>query len=264
MNPSVEAALIGGCFGLIGIAGTVAVALAGFRANRGIATDAAQHERTRAMWEKKCAAYEDILAVMDERQAYRSRLLNAARQATGSQTAELPGHDSQAERYLAAFHDPDTIRTRSRLVAYASPEVKTMYWQVIVDDIALDMRLRMWPISVKADQIKLKAQETRARAESRRKPDEHLDYSALDAQVRKVSRFPTASEAWSQVEQQQAVVLSRDLELTSQIRRELGSEPDEQPAAVTGHRYLPALSRPLTRWLGKTETRSSRAARTQP
>ena len=39
MDPTMEAAVISGCFGLLGVAGTVWVAIAGFRANRRISSE---------------------------------------------------------------------------------------------------------------------------------------------------------------------------------------------------------------------------------
>ena len=139
--------------------------------------------------------------------------------------AEVP--EPEAERYLAAFHDPDGMGTRSRLLAYASPAVRTLYWQMIVDDIALDVRTRFLALAIRADQVRERAAQTRAKYESNTESSEKLDFSGLDEQVRKVSTFPTRAEAWAQVEKQQAVVVTRDTALTSQIRRELGSEPTQ-------------------------------------
>jgi hypothetical protein len=70
MEPTVEAALISGCFGLLGVAGTVWVAIAGFRANRRISSESAQAERDRGLWEKRCAAYEEILGVLESNCQY--------------------------------------------------------------------------------------------------------------------------------------------------------------------------------------------------
>jgi hypothetical protein len=225
MESSVEAALISGGFGLLGVAGTVIVALAGFRANRRIAANGAQEGRTQALWEKRCDAYVDILALLDIRQADRSRSLGTAQKAVATMHAEIP--KPLAERYLAAFHDPDAIGTRSRLLAYASPAVRTLYWQMIIDDIALDVRIRFLALAIRADQVRKRAAQTRAKYESHTESGEKLDFSGLDEQVRKVSTFPTAADAWAQVEKQRTVVATRDTALTDQIRRELGSEPPQ-------------------------------------
>lgn len=235
MNSLVEAAVISGSFGLLGVAGTAIVALAGFRANRRIAANAAIEGRTQALWEKRCEAYLDVLAAIDIRQADRSRLLLASRQAVATGLAELP--DVQADRYLADFHDPAATGTRTKLLAYASPSVKTYYWQVIVDDIALDLRIRFLLAAIKADRIRERISETRVKYESGGSSGETLDFSGLDEQAAKVSKFPPTADAWSEVEKQQAVVITREVSLTDQIRRELGSEPPK----VSGKRIWQRL-----------------------
>jgi hypothetical protein len=223
MDPSVEAAVISGSFGLLGVAGTVIVALAGFRANLRIAANVARDGRTQALWEKRCEAYVDVLTALDIRQADRSRLLLVSRQAVAAGLANIPR--LQADRYLAAFHDPDGTRIRATLLAYASPAVKTFYWQVIVDDIALDVRIRFLLTAINADRIRERISQTRAKYESGSSPREKLDFSGLDEQGRRVSGFPSTTEAWAEVEKQRAVVVTRETSLTDQIRRELGSEP---------------------------------------
>jgi hypothetical protein len=102
----VETAIISGCFGLLGVAGTVWVAIAGFRANRRIFSESTQAERDKGLWEKRCAAYEEILGILDDRQAYRLEIMNKAR------TAKSDGPDitsfTTILAKLADFHDPET------------------------------------------------------------------------------------------------------------------------------------------------------------
>ena len=139
MEPTLEAALISGCFGLLGIAGTVWVAIAGFRANRRISSESAQAERDKGLWEKRCAAYEEILGVLDDRQAYRLEVMNKARTAKADGT-DLASFTSIATK-LADFHDPETRGARGRLMAYASPKVRAAFLQMVIDDTAMGVRV---------------------------------------------------------------------------------------------------------------------------
>jgi hypothetical protein len=67
VDATITAAVVSGCFGLLGVGGTVVVAVAGFRANKHIASDTARAERDKGLWEKRCAAYEDIISIVDDR-----------------------------------------------------------------------------------------------------------------------------------------------------------------------------------------------------
>lgn len=132
-----EAAVISGFFGLLGVAGTVWVAIAGFRANRRISSESAQAERDRGLWEKRCAAYEEILEVLDDRQAYRLEVMNKARTAKADGT-DLASFTPIATK-LADFHDPESRGARGRLMAYASPKVRSAFLQMVVDDTAMGL-----------------------------------------------------------------------------------------------------------------------------
>jgi hypothetical protein len=88
------------------------------------------------MWEKKCAAYEDILGLLHQRQAHRSSILGQARQGMASGQLNLPDFTGISAKFLADFHDPSTLQARNKLLAYASPEVRQRYTQMMVDDIA--------------------------------------------------------------------------------------------------------------------------------
>src|ERR1700719_1371731 len=106
MSPIVAAAVISGCFGLLSLSGTVWVAIAGFRANRRIANESAQAEQSRSLWEKRCAAYEEILGILHDRQAYRARIAQMARAAkTGA--VDNASFTPIATEYAEDFHDPE-------------------------------------------------------------------------------------------------------------------------------------------------------------
>jgi hypothetical protein len=47
MQATVEAAIISGCFGLLGVSGTVLVAIAGFRESRRLSGESAENRATK-------------------------------------------------------------------------------------------------------------------------------------------------------------------------------------------------------------------------
>ena len=201
MQPTVEAAVISGCFGLLGVGGTVWVAIAGFRANRRISSESARAEQDRGLWEKRCAAYEEILGILDDRQAYRLEIMNKARTAKAD-GADFASFVPIATKYAADFHNPETRGARGRLLAYASPEVRTAFWQMIADDTAMGL-------SVVARTATLYAQHRTLPGNEDLPPD--------------------TEDFWSQFEELQKLVQKRDKELTDLIRRELGSDPPPKP-----------------------------------
>ena len=197
-----ETAFISGCFGLLGVAGTVWVAIVGLRANQRIFSESTQAERDKGLWEKRCAAYEEILGILDDRQAYRLEIMNKAR------TAKADGTDIKSFASiltkLADFHDPETRGARGRLMAYASPKVRTAFSQMIVDDTAMG-------VTAVTRTVALYAQHQ------------------TPAQVRGGVAAPNPEEFWSKFEELHKLVQKRDQELTDLIRQELGSDPPPVP-----------------------------------
>jgi hypothetical protein len=202
VSATVEAAIIGGCFGLIGVGGTVWVAVTGFRrrANRRIAGEAASAERSRALWEKRCTAYEEIIQILYQRQTYRSGVLARAR----TKKLVLQEPVEIMTKLAGDFNDPATLGPRSRLMAYSSPEVRTAYEQMVVDDTAVGARITAWGFSHTTQRL-------RELAEKTGKP---VDVPG-----------PAPEEAWALVEEALALVLRRSKTLIDMIRRELGSDP---------------------------------------
>ena len=201
MQATVEAAVISGCFGLLGVSGTVWVAIVGFRANRTISSESAQAERDRGLWEKRCAAYEEVIGMLHDRQAYRAEILKMARTAK-TDGADLASFSPIATKYAADFHDPETRGARGRLLAYASPEVRTAYWQMIADDTAMGRTLVAWAGMLYAQQRRLPVN-----GEPPPDPEDH----------------------WSRFEELHKLVLQRDKALTDLIRQELGSDSPPKP-----------------------------------
>lgn len=205
MDPTMEAAVISGCFGLLGVAGTVWVAIAGFRANRRISSESVQAERDRGLWEKRCAAYEEILGVLDDRQAYRLEVMNKARTAKADGT-DLASFTPIATK-LADFHDPETRGARGRLMAYASPKVRSAFLQMVVDDTAMGLTAVGRTLALYA--------------QHRTPPAGKGEFS------------PDLEDFWPRLEELQRLVQKRDQELTDLIRQELGSDPPpEQPPQI--------------------------------
>lgn len=202
MNATVTAAVVSGCFGLLGVGGTVVVAVAGFRANKHIVSDTARAERDKGMWEKRCAAYEDIISIIDNRQSYRSGLLSEARRTAAGGMVDRARFSGIATKYTADYHDPATQQARSRQMAYASNEVQVGYFQMVADDQALGIRLQVWSALLLLEQT--------------------LDVPASELNDASV---PSADEYWEPVEDMRLLVQTREHELLKQIRQELGSDP---------------------------------------
>jgi hypothetical protein len=182
-------------------AGRYGVAIAGFRANRHISQESYQAERARALWEKRCSAYEEIIGILHDRQAYRSKILELARTAKAG-GADLASFTPIATKYAGDFHDPATQGARNKLLAYASPEVRTAYYQMIVDDMAMGLTLVAWATKVNKERLNLFVNQDPS---------------------------PDQEDMWSRFEELQKLVLKRDNELTGLIRRELGSDPLPEP-----------------------------------
>jgi hypothetical protein len=197
MQSTVEAAIISGCFGLLGIGGTVWVAIAGFRANQRISSESAKAERDKALWEKRCATYEEILGVLDERRAYRKELADKA-QATKVEEIDFGAMLPITLRYTTEVNDPDTRRARSRLLAYASPEVHAAYEEMIGAETELGLSIVVWTHGVYKESMK------------------HLD---------KGEAPPDPESHWPRFDELLGIVMKRDRELIDLIRRELGSGP---------------------------------------
>jgi hypothetical protein len=68
MNPTVEAAWIAAGVGVLSLAGTVIIAIIGYRSSRRVALEAARNER---LWDKMASAYEEVLIALLRRQTER-------------------------------------------------------------------------------------------------------------------------------------------------------------------------------------------------
>ena len=202
VSATVEAAIIGGCFGLIGVGGTVWVAVTGFRANRRIAADTMSAERGRALWEKRCTAYEEIIAILRERQAFRSGVFLRASALTANRTSEPLGI---LKRYTDDLTDPTTAGPQSRILAYASPAVRRAYDELMKADLILAARLSIWQTSFNTQQVQ----------EAAEKLAVPLGLSPITA----------PDDAWNEAQEALADVLEKDEMVIGLIRRELGSDP---------------------------------------
>lgn len=156
MNPIIEAAWITGGVGALGIIGTVVTSLVGSRNTKRatkatIAAGAAATTATLAaaredrLWEKRCAAYEEILAGLLYRQLKRRHDLRDYR------------WDKESEQQLAAFFEgydpPGWFEVQSRLVAYASDPVVDAF--KATSEAHEDVQRRYQRYSAMADENKL-------------------------------------------------------------------------------------------------------------
>lgn len=129
VDPAVEAALISGGVGVLGIAGTVTVAVVAARSTRkatsqtihGAAQDtirALNAARDDRLWEKQAAAYEETLASLLYRLAKRHDVLNPYRIAEDA---------NQARQALAAYESPDWFQAQARLLAYCPEDIRQTF-----------------------------------------------------------------------------------------------------------------------------------------
>ena len=203
MDPTMEAAVISGCFGLLGVAGTVWVAIAGFRANRRISSESAQAERDRGLWEKRCAAYEEILGVLDDRQAYRLEVMNKARTAKADGTdlasfTPMPSWPTSMTQRRGGQGQTDGLRFAKGTVCVLAK---------VVDDTAMGLTAVGRTLALYA---------------------QHRTPPAGKGEL-----SPDLEDFWPRFEELQRLVQKRDQELTDLIRQELGSDPPpEQPPQI--------------------------------
>jgi hypothetical protein len=87
------------------------------------------------------------LGIFYDRQAPRAKIRNIAPTAK-SDEAELRKFIAIVSNYANYFHNPETRGARSRLLAYASLEVRTAYWQMIADDTALGLTVAQHAITL--------------------------------------------------------------------------------------------------------------------
>jgi hypothetical protein len=147
VSPIVEAALIAGGVSLVSLAGTVAVAVSGFRNTRKVTSqtiqaalngtlmglDAAREER---LWERKSAAYEVILSGLMDRAAWR-------------RSHRPERWMDQALKFLEEFlrggYTPaEWNETQSRLFAYAPDDAMTAYIAIRRADVDIAECWRAW------------------------------------------------------------------------------------------------------------------------
>jgi len=145
--------------------------------------------------------------MLHDRQAYRAETLKMAR-AAKADGADLAAFSPIATKYANDFHDPETRGARGRLLAYASPAVRTAYWQMIADDMAMGLTLVAWAGMLYAQQKKLRVNE---------EPP------------------PDPEDLRSRFEELHKLVLERDKVLSDLIRRELGSDPPPKPPPQIWH-----------------------------
>lgn len=141
------------------------------------------------------------------RQAFRAKIRNMAPTAE-TDVADLKSFVAVATKYSNDFHDPETRGARSRFLAYASPEVRTAYWQMIADDTALGLTLVRQAITL------------------------WMQYNKLAG---KMGHPYDPDDLLSKVKELHELVLKRDNELAGLIRRELGSDPPPKPTPPIWH-----------------------------
>jgi len=134
MNPTVEAAWIAAGVGILSLAGTVTVAIMGYRTTRKVALDAARNER---LWDKTAAAYEEVLIALLRRQTERTEAATFYRN---------PEAEKKMREGIARQVDPGWFGAEGRVIAYSSPEVRRGLELVRRADEEVSMRFMTWQI----------------------------------------------------------------------------------------------------------------------
>jgi hypothetical protein len=147
VNPTVEAAWIAAGVAGLGIAGTATVAIAGFRStkNATVRTIAASTANTMAslaaaredrLWDKRAAAYEEVIAALQYRQMKRQHELRMYRLDEDS--------EQQLKDFFASYEPPGWFQAQARLRAYASDEVWEAFEATRQADVEVSGRYRQW------------------------------------------------------------------------------------------------------------------------
>ncbi len=132
MNATVEAAWIAAGVGLLSLAGTVTVAIIGYRNTRKVALEAARNER---LWDKMAAAYEEVLIALLRRQTERTKAATLYRD---------PKAEETMREGIARPVDPGWFEEQGRVIAYSSPEVRAGLELVRRADQEVFMRFMAW------------------------------------------------------------------------------------------------------------------------
>jgi hypothetical protein len=146
VDSAVEAALISGGVGVLGVAGTVAVAIAAARSTRKATSktvDGATQDTIRALnaarddrlWEKQAAAYEETLASLLYRLAKRHDVFNPYR---------MPEDAEQAKQAFAAYDPPDWFGAQARLLAYCPEDIRKAFEASLQADSEVRARSSHW------------------------------------------------------------------------------------------------------------------------
>jgi hypothetical protein len=220
VDATIAAALISGGVGALGIVGTVITSVVGSRNAReatrttvdaGTETNrkTLEADRESRLWERRAAAYEEMLSVILQREHVRGYDLVVARIET----------DSDLEKFLDEVKLPSTFKAEGRLVAYASAPVLAAYGV--------------------ADRSHRESVVSAVQLNTIRKADD--SGPALGEVRRTPSRAEEISK--SQLDQALANANHADQALTDVIRAELSARPeaamppDEVPAKRPGRRY---------------------------
>jgi len=130
VTPAIEAAWIAAGATGFGIVSTATVAIVGFRSTRNatVRAIAASTANTMAslaaaredrLWEKRAAAYEEIIGVLTHRQMKRQHELRMYR---------LPdANEQQLKDFFDSYNPPRWFESQARLLAYASDDVRQAF-----------------------------------------------------------------------------------------------------------------------------------------
>lgn len=115
VDPTIAAALITGGVGVVGITGAVITSVVGSKDTRRATEQAIAAAREDRLWERRCAAYEEHVAVVLYRHDKRQEGLREG------WVGEWP--EEERAEFAATFNPPGLRAARAKLIPYASDAV---------------------------------------------------------------------------------------------------------------------------------------------
>lgn len=192
MNSTIQAAWIAVVGVIIGVGGTVAVAIVGFRTTRKAteSTNAAAIENVRAqieadrlnrIWDERGRIYADILAAVQFRQTRRQ---------FATQTDLVDEQTRQrAEAMLATFQPPDWYALEARSLAFSSEPVVTATQRSSTAELDCQVAVRSWQdlvaAAAPADEISMAAAAVAAARQAAEDADDALVEAIRDELIGK-------------------------------------------------------------------------------
>jgi hypothetical protein len=171
VNPVVEAAWIATITGVVGVAGSVTVAIVSSRNTRKATEATVEGERIQRFRERQATAYEDAIGEVLLRSTRREKIFSQG---------DIGGAMPQLREIRSRNEEPESLRVHGLLMAYASPGVRRAYEAAVDADEQVGRRLVEL---VQANTAHMAASGRRETGESTEPLQPVPDYKAIHADL---------------------------------------------------------------------------------